>query len=395
MNSTAAPSFARLFAPEHIADPHPYLKWLRENEPVLRGPEGDYLVSTYAGCAQVFDPTLFRAAEGPDLFPAGPRSRTFELLTGTIAMRNPPEHTRLRKLFTRDFTVRRVEALREPTARTCAMLLDAITTPLRDGATVDLVGALTKPLPVQVISEMVGIAPADRARLFGLVPDVLSTLVPGVDAEVRRRGDEASSSVETYYRELVAARRAEPRQDLTSAWLQGHQDERLTFDELLSMLWGMIAGGLATTSSALASAIVALLRFGGEPDRGFADEVLRHESPSFIGGVPKIALREVEIGGVVIEEGAVVRTMLTSAGRDAAEYTDPDRFDPLRDNSRTLAFGHGMHLCIGANLARMQLTTLLPLLRERFPALELAGEPEWQPPTPVRGISRLPVRLGG
>lgn len=112
-------------------------------------------------------------------------------------------------------------------------------------------------------------------------------------------------------------------------------------------------------------------------------------------GVPKIALRDVEIDGTVIPEGAPARTMLTSANRDEKAFADPHAFDPSRDLRDSLAFGLGAHQCLGANMTRMEMTTFLPMLHQRFPGLELAGEPVWQAPEPVRGLSYLPVRLRG
>ena len=375
----------------------PRLAWVRRNLPVLRTPTGDYVLTTYAGCRRFYDAESFREL-GSMSFPGSTTSRTRELMGDVILAKNPPEHTRLRRVFSRDFTVRRVEDVRAATTALCERLIDAVEEPLRDGDVVDAMD-LVRQVPLHVIAEHVGVPMQDRRELFADLPTILAAISTTADDDALARGDAASEKVEAYFRDLIEQRRACPAGDAASAWVAA--DDQLSFDELMSMLWGMIAGGLGTSISALGSGVLALVR---DPDqthwlerdpRAYADEVMRHESPSFVSGVPRIAVRDVEIDGTLIPAGALARTFLASANRDEKVYAEPDRFDPARDNSGTLTFGHGIHLCLGASLARMELTTLLPLLHRRFPALELAGEPVWQRPEPVRGLASLPVRLRG
>ncbi|MEV6241243.1 cytochrome P450 [Lentzea sp. NPDC051838] len=389
--------FAALHGPEHRSDPHPRLEWVRTNLPVLRTPTGEYVLTTHAGCRALYDPESFGAL-GRLSFPGSGRSRTRELMSDVISAKNPPEHTRLRKVFSRDFTMRRINDVQPATAAFCEQLLDGVEEPLRDGETVDVM-ALIRPIPTHVIAEHLGVPEEDREEVFADLVTLLAAISANAGEDALARGDEASVKAEAYFRALMAKRRANPADDATSAWVAA--EEKLTSDVLLSMLWGLIAGGLGTSIAALGSGVLVLLREPGaarwldRDPKAYAEEVLRYESPSFVGGVPKIALRDVEVDGTVIPGGALVRSMLTSANRDGSTFRDPHVFDPSRDLRDSLAFGHGIHLCLGANMSRMELTTFLPLLHRRFPGLELAGDPVWQAPEPVRGLSVLPVRLRG
>lgn len=397
MTTAETAEFVALHGEEHRTDPHPRLAWVRRNMPVLRSPAGEYVVTTYAGCRALYEPRSFGALDKIS-FPGSATSRTRELMSNVISAKNPPEHTRLRKVFTRDFTVRRINEIRHATAALCGRLLDGIEEPLRDGETVDVMDVV-RPVPMHVIAEHIGVPAQDREEVFGDVVALLGAISANASEEALARGDAASAKAEAYFRELVEKRRADPTSDATSAWVAA--EEQLTFDVLLSMLWGLIAGGLGTSISALGSGVFVLLRDPAQArwlerdPKAYAEELLRYESPSFVSGVPKIALRDVEIDGTVIPEGALARGMLVSANRDERVFRDPHAFDPSRDLRDSLAFGHGIHLCLGANLSRMELTTFLPLLHRRFPALELAGEPVWQRPEPVRGLASLPVRLRG
>jgi cytochrome P450 len=396
---------ARVLDDDVIDDPYPYLAWVRQHHPVHLSPSGAYLVTSHEGCLKMLMDEDFRVPDGdqlPGLGAKAARHRSLWLLTRTMTMHNPPEHTRLRRLLARDFTRRRMEALRAATELTCDRLLSAVEQPLRDGETVDLHRMLSDALPMHVMSDLMGFPDADRAWLFGKVPTVLAAFGPTATEEAMARADEESKAIEDYMIDLLARRKREPADDLATAWGHAHAEDsdRFSHDELLSMLWGMIAGGLATTSAALSNGILAIIRYpdaagwlrGGYDDALlFANELLRRDMPSIVSGIPRYATRDVELGGVTIPQGSEVRNMLAAANRDPAVFPDPDRFDPSRDTSRTLAFGHGIHYCLGASLARMELTAMLPAMHRRFPGLELAGPPRWLRSLPLRTIEFLPV----
>ncbi|MBP2326668.1 cytochrome P450 [Kibdelosporangium banguiense] len=395
---------ARVLDEDTIADPYPYLSWVRENHPVHQAKSGAYLLTRHADCMAVQLGGPFRMPDEnqlPDMHAKAARHRSVWLLTKTMTMHNPPGHTRLRRLLSRDFTRRRMDALRAATEQICDELLCAVEEPLRDGEVVDLHGALSVPLPVRVISDLMGFPEQDRTWLFGKVPTVLGAIAPGASEEVLALADKENEAIEQYMIDLLARRSRDPKEDLATAWALSHAEDadRFTHDELISMLWGMLAGGLATTAAAISNGINHITRHPGQTHwlrddaAKFVDESLRYESPSMVSGVPRYTAEDVELSGVPIPRGSEVRTMLAPANRDPAVFPDPDRFDPSRDTSKSLTFGHGIHHCLGFNLARMELTILLSALHRRFPDLRLAEAPHWRRSLPVRAIESLPATL--
>ncbi|QUQ63509.1 cytochrome P450 [Kutzneria sp. CA-103260] len=386
-------------------DPYPYLAWLRENHPVHQGPAGFYLVATHADCLAVTaNAERFRGPhehEIPELFPLASRYSAVAMLVDALAMKNPPAHSRLRRLYNRDFTARHVDKMRADTALRCAQILDDVEAPLRDGEAVDAYERITRLLPQAVLADLLGLPESDRGWLFDRFLAVLSTFVPGVTVEMLDAAQKASDEVRDYMVDLIDLRRRTPAEGLLSDWVQVHHNDPDTFSypELLSMLWGLVAGGVDTTASALSNGVLAMLRHPEhnswllDDARAYANEVLRHESPSFVAGIPRFAVADTELSGVLIPAGSDVRTLLGAANRDPAVFPDPDRFDPARDTAKSLSFGRGIHFCLGANVALQELTTLLPALHQRFPALRLADRPRWRRSLPVRAIEKLPVAL--
>lgn len=397
---------ARALDDDNLDDPYPYLAWLRENHPVHQAPSGCYLVATHADCLAVTgNVELFRGPhedEIPELFPLASRYSAIAMLIDALAMKNPPAHSRLRRLYSRDFTPRHVNKMRDDTALRCAQILDEVEAPLRDGETVDAYERITRRLPEAVLADMLGLPEADRDWLFDRFHAVLSTFAPGVTTELLDAAQKASDEVRDYMADLIEVRRRTPAEGLVSDWVQVHDNDpdNFSYPELLSMLWGLIAGGVDTTAAALSNGVLAILQYPEhnswlrQDARAYANEVLRHESPSFVAGIPRFAVTDVELSGVLIPAGSDVRTLLGAANRDPAAFPDPDRFDPARDTAKSLSLGRGIHYCLGANVALQELTTMLPALHQRFPTLRLAGPPRWRRTLPVRAIEDLPVALG-
>jgi cytochrome P450 len=379
---------ARLFEPDVLDDPSPFYAWLREHLPVHRHRSGPYYTCRHADVRWMFQTPLLRAPEPAELatrFPRLHRHRAFRHLAGTLAMTNPPVHTRLRRVVTRDFTAKTVTNLRPRMESVCDALLDGLAERLRDGEVVDLHTELTRPFAQTVIADLVGIDAADRPALTPLVSTVLYTTNPASTDEMLAAADEASARVEEYYEGLIPARRERPRGDLISALVAVQDDEdRLTGDELMNLLWGLWAAGFETTAAGMDNAAIILLRHpdqahwlrgGPEEIKAFVNESLRYQPPSLFNGVARIASQDVEIAGVTIPKGSDVRGLPGCANRDPAAFRDPDRFDPTRDTSTMVSFGHGLHYCLGANLARAETGILLPRLHARFPTLTLAEPP--------------------
>ncbi|TWP46962.1 cytochrome P450 [Lentzea tibetensis] len=398
---------ARLFEPDVMADPGPFYRWVRENHPIQLHPAGFYLVSTHAHASWMFRGNDLRAPETDELplwYPRAVKYRSVALLLGSIAMTNPPTHTRLRRLVIRDFTAKRVEALRPGMTALCDELLDAAEERLRDGDTADLHGGLARELSMQVIADLLGVPAEDRHHLAPLVLRVLQSTSPISTDDMLADADAATHEVESYFTDLIARLRVTPGDNLFSDLVSAHYNDpdQLTDDELMSMVWGLWAGGFETSAAGIDNAIIALLRHpeqshwlrrGQAEVRAFTREALRFDPPNLLTGVVRVAAHDTEVGGMAIPEGATVRALPACANRDPAAFTDPDSFLPERDGSASLTFGQGMHYCLGASLARAEVEVVLPRLHARFPELQLAGEPERRRSLPLRTCDRLLVTL--
>lgn len=316
---------------------------------------------------------------------------------------DPPDHTRLRKLVSGAFTPRRVEQLRPRVQQIVDDLLDAVAATGPD-TPVDLVAAFAFPLPFVVICELLGVPEVDRAPFGNALTTLLS---PTLTPEAYERAKNASDRVVAMLAALVATKRATPDENLVSALIRARDgDERLTEQELLSTIFQLIVAGHDTTASLISNGTVALLRhpeqlrvLREDPNRipRAVEELLRYDAP-----VPHSTFRyatgPVEIAGRTIPEGAQVIVSLAAANRDRTRWANPEDLD-LDQDQRHLAFGHGIHFCLGAPLARMEGQIAFTSLLRRFPQLRLAVPVEdlrWDhgDGLVLRGLSRLPVIPG-
>jgi cytochrome P450 len=318
---------------------------------------------------------------------------------------DPPDHTRLRRLVSAAFSVRRIEGLRPHVQAIVDSLLDDIASAGPD-ATVDLVAGFAFPLPFTVICEMLGVEESRRARLGSELADLLR---PTPTAAEYERAKAASDAVVEMLELLVEEKQTEPGDDLVSALIAARDgDERLDQQELLSTIFQLIVAGHDTTATLVGNAIVALLRHpdqmaalrsAPEKLRAAIEELLRFDAP-----VPHATFRytteAVDLGGATIPSGAQVIICLAAANRDPAVHAEPDVFDIDRPDVRHhLAFGHGIHFCLGAPLARMEAEIALGSLLRRFPHLRLAVADtalHWGhgDGLVLRGLDALPVVAG-
>jgi cytochrome P450 len=317
---------------------------------------------------------------------------------------DPPDHTRLRRLVAAAFSIRRIEELRPRVQAIIDDLLDAVTA-LGPGARVDLVAAVAFPLPFTVICELLGVPEPDRAALGR---ELTALLTPVSTPAEHSRAKAASDAVVAMLTALVEAKEDAPGDDLVTALLEARDgDERLSQRELLSTIFQLIVAGHDTTASLIGNGVVALLRhpeqlalLRAEPDRIAAavEEFLRYDAP-----VPhstfRYAVEPVEIAGTTIPAGAQVIISLAAANRDDKRYAEPEALDIDRPDVRHLAFGHGIHFCLGAALARMEGQLALAALLHRFPLLRLTGPDDdlhWGhgDGLVLRGLSELPVVPG-
>ena len=317
---------------------------------------------------------------------------------------DPPDHTRLRRLVSSAFTPRRVEGLRPRVQAIVDDLLDDIAAAGPD-ARVDLIGTFAFPLPFTVICELLGVPEPDRGALGR---GLQALLVPTSTPEEYAAAKEASDAVVAMLEDLVATKQRSPGDDLVSGLITARDgDERLTTQELLSTIFQLIVAGHDTTSSLIGNSVVALLRHPDQLERlrkdldalpAAIEELLRYDAP-----VPhatfRYAIEPVELGGSTVPAGAQVIICLAAACRDASHYSDPEALVLDRDESRHLAFGHGIHHCLGAPLARLEGVAALGTLLRRFPELRLAVAPDelrWGhgDGLVLRGLNELPVTPG-
>lgn len=382
-------------------DPLPLYAHLRANEPVARvqvpyGREG-WLVTRYDAVKAVFeDPRFSRAlAAGED---APRRCPAWTPPNGIISL-DPPEHTRVRKLFAPAFSMRGVNRVRPRVEKILDELLDGLA---RHGPPADLMSLLTKRLPVMVICEVLGIPYDDRDKFGGAPQLIVSTVTQKI--EVARN---ARAGMLDYLRGLVVARRERPTGDLFSALVrEADTGGQITEDELVVMAELLLSNGYETTANEISDFLFLLLAHPEQSSWLRADlsrvpkaveELLRFVPlaagvPS-AGGHSRVATADVELDGVTIAAGDAVLPAVNSANRDETVFAEPDRLDLDRARGAAhLTFGRGVHHCLGAQLARMQSQLVITELLSRFPTLRLAVDPD-DVPWKVDAIQRHPTEL--
>lgn len=384
---------------ELMADPYAVYARLREAGPVHRiaGTDGlpAWLVTRYDDVRQALaDPRL--SLDKRNAAPGGYRGMALPpALDANLLNMDPPDHTRIRRLVSQAFTPRRIAQLREPIRKTADQLLDAIAPHGR----ADLIASYAAPLPINVICDLLGVAPEDR-RDFRAWTDALVAPDPAEPS----RAKEAIRSMLAFFTQLIARKRAEPADDLLSAMIAVRDEEdRLSEDELMSLAFLILFGGYENTVHLIGNATLALLdhpdqlaALRADPGRlgGAVEELARYDGPAPL-AIRRFAVEDIAIGGVTIPAGDTVLLSLAAAHRDPHRFADPDRLDIGRDVTGHLALGHGIHYCLGAPLARMETEIALAALLERFPRLELDvpyGELRWRPSMRARGLLTLPVR---
>ncbi|MCQ4043126.1 cytochrome P450 [Streptantibioticus rubrisoli] len=384
---------------DFVRDPYPVYAALRERGPVhrVRIPEGAeaWLVVGYeAGRAALTDPRLSKqwkmaAADFPLTSPAaGPH----------MLNSDPPDHARLRKLVVREFTTRRVQGLAPRVQEITDGLLDTMLT-APDGRT-DLVESLSFPLPISVICELLGVPTLDRVAFR----DWSNTALSATDPAVRSA---AAQELTGYLERLLDGKRRHPGDDLMSALIRTTDEDgdRLSPDELRGTAWLLLVAGHETTVNLISNGVLALLTHPGQLAALRADftlidnaveEMLRWdgpvETPTY-----RFTTEPCEVGGTVIPgDGQLVLVALADADRDPDRFPEPNRFDIRRPAGGHIAFGHGIHYCLGAPLARLEARIAIRTLLERCPDLALDADPAalaWRDGMLIRGPRRLPVRF--
>jgi cytochrome P450 len=383
------------FAPDVRQNPFPHYARLRAEAPVLKlDPMGFWLVTRHQDVQFVLkSPQLFSSEAM-----AGPQGHV-EGVIPTIITMDPPMHGTFRALISRAFTPKMIAAL-EPRIRE---ITHGLVSHIGRSPEFDLVEKVALPLPVRVIAELLGVEPKrfhDFKRWSDLLVDQM--MRPGASPEQLAYEQAEGAAFQQYFRWAIEERRRHPGNDLISALIQAEEEhQHLTVDDIFAFAGLLLVAGNETTTNLLGNMVIALLR---NPDQlakliadpslipGAVEETLRYDSP--VQMLFRFAREDVELGGQTIPKGALVWPVLGSANRDETKFPDPDRFDITRETNGQVAFGHGIHFCIGAPLARLEsriaIEEMLPHLAEaRLPERPI----EYIDAFFLRGVKRLPILL--
>lgn len=399
-----------LLAKEVIADPYPAFRELREQDPVHWSERHRaWLVTRYDDCAFVLGATAQASSDRVrpllDVMSAERREKAgpvYDMITGWMVVTDPPEHRRLRQAAAAAFNPRRVAA-REDRIRA---LVDQLVDEFVASGGQDLISGFTYPLPATVIGELIG-APEEDTERFREWSSSLAHIAFGAGGEVREdRHQVALEGLEQmlgYFGELIELRTAEPGEDMISDLLAGDDSgARLTDEEIKGMCALMLFAGHETTTSTIASAVLMLLQNPAQrdllltdPDElagGVAEEVLRYEGAIKV--LHRWVIEDFELRGKTIESGQRVFVIPAAANRDPERFEDPDTVDITRAPNPHMGFGRGIHTCIGAQLARVEMRVAIAGLFRRLPEMRLAVEPSelrWLPSLASRGLEALPI----
>lgn len=384
--------------------PGPYAGYrrLRAQAPRLRTAAGLLVFSGYRDCeAALRNRELGKVDESLGFqlsgVPEDLQRQALRRFRRTMLFRNPPDHTRLRRLVSSVFTPRHVEALRPAIVARIEALLDGFAG--RD--VVDVVTDLALPLPVGVIGDLLGIPDIDRATAAPWVRDLVAPLEPSVDLAAVQAAVQAEDHLAGYFAELLAEKRRRPADDLLSRLATARGEDQLDDDESVGTAILLFAAGFETTTNLVGNGLAALLRAPAQagllrdrPDLAgpAVEELLRFDAPVQTDG--RTALADTAVRGVQVAAGQVVLLLLGSGNRDPEVFTDPDALHLTRRQAAPLSFGGGLHFCLGAPLARLEAVELFPRLLSRFPWLVAAGTPTWRSGLSFRGLAHLPVSPG-
>jgi cytochrome P450 len=395
-------------SPEFKANLYPFFARLRETAPVCRvilpGRQTAWLITRYDDVAAALKDARFakdrNCALTPDQAARQPWiPKMFRPLKRNMLDLDPPDHTRLRGLVQKAFTPLLIERMRARVESLADELLDAALRRRR----ADLIRDYALPIPTTIIAEMLGVPAKDRHRFHRWSGVIVASSPSGL---AMAKGIPSVVFFLRYIRRLVRARRAEPRDDLVSSLVQAEEaGDQLSEDELLAMIFLLLVAGHETTVNLIGNGVLALLRnpaqwerLRGDPSLGktAVEELLRYESP-LATATERFAREDIPIGGVVIPRGEMVFAVLASANRDPRQFPDPDTLDVAREPNRHLAFGLGIHYCLGAPLARLEGEIAVASLLRRAPGVRLAVPAErlrWRRGLVLRGLESVPVDTG-
>ncbi|WP_454644402.1 cytochrome P450 [Bradyrhizobium liaoningense] len=390
-------------SPDFIRDPYPHYDRLRTLDPIHVTPFGQFVTSRHADVSLVMRDKRFgkdfvertTRRYGPEIM----NEPVFRSMSYWMLQADPPDHTRLRGLVVKAFTARRVEDMRPRIQQIVDEAIDAVI----ERGHMDLIEDFAFRLPVTIICDMLGIPEEHREVFYKSSRDGGRLLDPvPLSAEEIKQGNAGNLMAQMYFQQLFELRRRTPGDDLITQLVQAEEDgNKLTNEELTANIILLFGAGHETTVNLIGNGLLALHR---NPDQlallkarpelmeGAIEEFLRYDSSVQMTG--RVALEDVDLGGVKIPKGESVLCLLGSANRDPAVYPDrPDRLDVTRANVKPLSFGGGIHFCLGAQLARIEAEIAIATLLRRLPDLRIddVENPEWRPTFVLRGLKRLPA----
>lgn len=390
----------RPLSPGFVADPYPHYRQLRERDPVHRSIFADQVVvSRFADVDRILrDHRTFGNEFGRVTSSEGSLATRKKLKPSMLAQ-DPPDHTRLRSLVNRAFTPRQVAKMEDYIRATAHTLLDNV----GDAREFDLMKAFAVPLPTIVIARMIGVPESNLERFKVWSDDLARALEPFLSPEEEERVYRADQQLAAYFTGIIEQRRREPRDDLVSRLVEAEdQGDRLTSDETKVMLRLLLAAGNETTTNLIGNGVRALLqhpdqlaRLRERPElvRSAVEELLRYDTPVQLDA--RVALRDVELGGMAVKKGSLVTLAIGSANHDPDRFHKPEELDITRSGQPNISFGRGIHHCLGAPLARLEGRVALEVLLERFDELEFGSRPpKYRPSVVLRGLEHLDVRVG-
>jgi len=382
-----------LVAPEFLADPYPLLHRLREEDPVhWSEPIGGWVLTNYDDILVSFKSTAHFSNEGrllnaaaylPDEKRANLKAFEDHFASKSLLHSDPPDHTRMKALITREFNVKVVEEMKPAIQQAVDRLIDKV----QDRGEMDIVSELASPLPISVIAQILGVPLSDH-HLFQLWADELLAFqgVNKPSEQDLQSANKAIAAMRPYIRQMIEERRANPRNDLVSKFAAEEElGGRISESELIGTCVTLFVAGQETTISLISNTIYALL---SHPDQmallrqnpalitSTIEESLRFESP--ISRQPRLMKEDIELRGKKLKKGQMAFQMLNSANRDPAYFTDPDKFDIQREPNKHMAFGYGIHFCVGAILARVEGAIAVSTAVKRLPNLRLVdAKADW------------------
>lgn len=401
------------FTPEGYADPIPFYRSFLDEVPVHVSGFGGAILCRYDDARTLLrDPRFGNGDAGPGSAFSSDESASGQYRREMVERRksrpqsmlglDPPDHTRQRSLVSRAFTPRTIEKLRPRIAELAEECLDN----LADAGTGDAMELVATPLPVAVISEMLGVPHSDWPTIRDQVTDLVASLEPSASVEELQKAEAASSVLWQYFTDLVEVRRKDPQDDLLSGLIAAADGEdKLSNDEILAVAQLLFAAGAETTTNLIGNGLHQLLNHPDQLDKLLAnpelvpsliEEILRYDSPVQLDG--RACLEPAEFAGLTFEEGDRVLTLLGAANHDPLKYDRPDEFDIARyhgpDGAEpVMSFGSGIHYCLGANLAKVEGQEVFSALVRRFSRIGDAGERIYRNRLVLRGLETCPISV--